>query len=170
LRVDHLRQVDGWWQHVGGRFDGCPECQPAAADLPNTTFRDGIENTFSVSSKLVKGHYPLYVSWRTSAPARWSAPIQANDNASTVDEFQPNLTVAADGTASNAFDDRRLACPAAETTEAANAGIGLDLVNPNYSGGLPPCSASNYCVNASVQHYTPTLSPIGHNIRLTQHT
>jgi len=150
----------------------------------NTTFRDGIENTFTVSSKLVNQHYPLYVSWEDFSAGvdnvimsasfdggrTWSAPIQVNDNELPVDEFQPNLTVAADGTVSNAFYDRRLACPAAGTTEAIGAGLALDGVNPNYSGSLPPYGASNYCVNASVQFYTPSLSPIGHNIRLTQHT
>ena len=100
----------------------------------------------------------------------WSAPIQINDNVSAVDEFQPNLTVAADGTVSVAFYDRRLACPAANTREATNAGIALDQSNPNYSGSLPPYGASNYCINASVQFYNATLTPFGHNIRLTQHT
>lgn len=89
---------------------------------------------------------------------------------SPVDEFQPNLTVAADGTVSVNFYDRRLACPAAGTKEATAAGLALDQVNPNYTGSLPPYSAANYCVNASIQFYDPLLHPIGHNIRLTQHT
>ena len=66
--------------------------------------------------------------------------------------------------------DRRVACPAANTHEATNAGIALDQSNPNYSGSLPPYGASNYCVNASVQFYNATLTPFGHNIRLTQHS
>ncbi len=151
---------------------------------PNTTFRDGIENTFAVGNHLsAQGHYPLYVSWEDfSAGAdniilsasydgglTWSSPLQVNDNASPVDEFQPNLTVAADGTVSVAFYDRRLSCPAAGS-EATAAGIPLDQVNPNYSGSLPPYGASNYCVNASVQFYKANLTPLGHNIRLTQHT
>jgi hypothetical protein len=157
---------------------------PPPLTYPNTTFRDGIENTFGVGSKLVKGHYPLYVSWEDFSAgvdnvvlsasfdggSNWSPQIQVNDNALPVDEFQPNLTVAADGTVSNAFYDRRLACPAASTAEAAGAGLQLDTVNPNYTGSLPPYEASNYCVNASVQYYTPMLIPIGHNVRLTQHT
>ena len=102
--------------------------------------------------------------------ATWTSPIQVNDNASAVDEFQPNLDVAADGTVSVAFYDRRLACPAAGTAEAAAAGLALDTANVNYSGTLPPYGAANYCVNASIQFYTPTLAPKGHNIRLTQHT
>jgi hypothetical protein len=99
----------------------------------------------------------------------WSALIQVNDNASAVDEFQPNLTVAANGTVSVAFYDRRLNCPAAGP-EAVAAGLALDKVNPNYTGSLPPYSATNYCINASVQFYSATLAPFGHNIRLTQHT
>ncbi len=93
-----------------------------------------------------------------------------NDNVSPVDEFQPNLTVAADGTVSNAFYDRRLACPAQGSPEATGAGLALDQVNPRYSGSLPPYGAANYCVNASVQFYSPTLAPLGNNIRLTEHT
>jgi hypothetical protein len=161
---------------------------PPPLIYPNTTFRDGIENTFTVGSTKVggqvDGHYPLYVSWEDFSAGvdnvimsasydggfTWSTPIQVNDNVSRVDEFQPNLTVASDGTVSNAFYDRRLACPIAGMTEATNAGIALDQVNPNYSRSLPPYGASNYCVNASVQFYTPTLTPIGHNIRLTEHT
>ena len=97
---------------------------------------------------------------------------QVNDNISAVDEFQPNATVAADGTVSVNFYDRRLACPGAGTAEATGAGIALDTAgqNPSYTGALPPFSASNYCVNASIQFYSATLTPLGHNIRLTEHT
>jgi hypothetical protein len=152
---------------------------------PNTTFRDGIENTFAVGNHLsAQGHYPLYVAWEDYSARvdnvimsasydgglTWSPPIQVNDNASPVDEFQPNLAVTANGTVSVAFYDRRLSCPAANSTEATGAGLVLDQVNPNYSGSLPPYGASNYCVNASVQFYSATLAPSGHNTRLTQHT
>jgi len=152
---------------------------------PNTTFRDGIEDTFAVGNHLsTQRHYPLYVSWEDYSAGvgnviisasydqglTWSAPIQVNDNVSQVDEFQPNLTVATDGTVSVAFYDRRLSCPAAGTAEATGAGLDLDKVNPNYSGSLPPYAATNYCVNASVQFYSATLVPVGHNIRLTHHT
>lgn len=154
------------------------------ARYANTTFRDGILNSFGVGNQLVGGHYPLYVTWEDYSAGvtnillaasydggkSWTAPTQVNDNQTPVDEFQPNLTVATDGTVSVAFYDRRLSCPAANSTEATGAGIALDQVNPNYAGSLPPYSATNYCVNASVQFYTATLTPLGHNIRLTQHT
>src|SRR5256714_1572613 len=151
---------------------------------PNTTFRDGIEESFAVGTKKVGDRYPLYVTWEDYSAGfvnillsasyddgtTWSAPIQVNDNVSAVDEFQPNLDVAANGTVSVAFYDRRLACPPAGTAEAAAAGIALDTANVNYSGTLPPYGAAHYCVNASVQVYTPMLAPKGNNIRLTQHT
>jgi hypothetical protein len=151
----------------------------------NTTFRTGIENTFAVGRHLsAQGRYPLYVSWEDFSAgvnnvilsasydggATWSAPIQVNDNAAPADEFQPNLTVAANGTVSVAFYDRRLACPAQGTSEAAGAGLALDTVNPKWSGALPPYGAANYCVNAAVQFYASALAPDGHNIRLTAHT
>jgi hypothetical protein len=154
---------------------------------PNTTFRDGITDTFAVGNHLdAQGRYPLYIAYEDYSAGignilltasydggtTWTTPIQVNDNASPVDEFQPNLAVADDGTVSVNFYDRRLACPAAGTAEAAAAGIALDRAaqNPDYTGPVPPFGASNYCVNASIQFYTPTLAPLGHNVRLTQHT
>jgi hypothetical protein len=158
---------------------------PPPLIYPNTTFRDGIEDTFAVGNHLdVKGFYPIYVSWEDFSTGvdnviatasfdggqTWLPRLQVNDNASSVDEFQPNLAVAANGTVSVNFYDRRLACPAQGTAEATGAGLALDRMNPHYSGALPPYGASNYCINASVQFYTPDLTPIGHNIRLTEHT
>ena len=149
----------------------------------NTTFRDGILQSFGVGPNLVRGHYPLYVSWEDGSTGlsnvfiaasydeglSWTDPIQVNDNAAPVDEFQPNVDVAPNGTVAVAFYDRRLLCPAAGTAEAAGAGIALDTANPAYGGSLPPYGAANYCVNASVQYYTAALAPKGHNIRLTAH-
>jgi hypothetical protein len=157
---------------------------PPPARYANTTFRDGIENTFATGPVRVGGQFPLYVSYEDYSAgvgnvmltasydggATWTTPIQVNDNATAVDEFQPNLTVAPTGTVSVAFYDRRLPCPSAGTAEAAAAGLALDVVNPNYAGALPPYGATNYCVNASVQFYRPTLAPVGHNVRLSGHT
>ena len=58
--------------------------------------------------------------------AKWSSPIQVNDNGRAVDEFQPNLSVAAYGIVSDAFYDWRLACPSAGSSEGSAAGIALD--------------------------------------------
>lgn len=156
---------------------------PPPGTYANTTFRDGIENTFTLGPQQVNGHYPLYVAYEDYSAgvgnvlltasydggATWSSPVQVNDNSSAADEFQPNLTAAPDGTVSVDFYDRRLACPAAGTSEASAAGLALDRSNPDYSGPLPPYGASNYCVDTAIQFYGPTLSPIGHNIKLSQH-
>jgi hypothetical protein len=94
-----------------------------------------------------------------------------NDNVNPVDELQPNLNVADNGvadTVSVAFYDRRLSCPAAGTSEALAAGIALDPGTSASSG--TPYSRSNYCINSAIQFYTASLAPIGHNIRLSQHT
>jgi hypothetical protein len=170
------------WSVAGTAFSNVT---PPPSIYPNTTFRDGIEDTFAVGSHLdAQGFYPLYVAYEDFSAgvanvmltasydggATWTSPIQVNDNASPADEFQPNLTVAADGTVSVNFYDRRLACPAAGTTAAAAAGLALDRVNPNYPGSLPPYGAADYCVNASIQFYTAHLQPLGHNIRISQNT
>jgi len=143
----------------------------------NTTFRDGIQNSFAVGTNLDSlGRYPLYVPYEDYSAGfdnvlltasydggtTWSNPIQVNDNTGAVDEFQPNATVASNGTVSVNFYDRRLACPGRGTAEAAGAGVALDTA--------APFGASNYCVNASIQFYSAALAPLGHNIRLTQHT
>jgi hypothetical protein len=150
----------------------------------NTTFTDGILDTFTVGQKALKGGYPLYLSWEDFSAGNvnillsasldggktWSPPIRVNDNASPVDEFQPNLAANTDGTVSVNFYDRRLACPTASSSEALPSGIRLDKTNPAYTGSLPPYGAINYCVNTSIQFYSATLQPIGQNIRLSQHT
>jgi hypothetical protein len=154
----------------------------------NTTFEDGIEETSAVGNQLVNGQYPVYIAYESKSTGfgnilltatydqgrNWTSPIQVNDNASPlVDEFQPNLAVAPDGTVSVNFYDRRLACPARSDPDAGPAGLALDNVNPNYGGAqgkLPPYGFTDYCVNSSVQFYKPDLTPIGQNIRLTAHT
>lgn len=168
------------WSTIGTPV---PAVTPPPYTYANTTFRDGIEGTFTVGPNTVSGHYPLYVSYEDYSAgvdnvlltasydggSTWSAPIQVNDNAAPADEFQPNLTAAADGTVSVAFYDRRLACAAAGTAEASAAGLALDQANPDYAGALPPYGATNYCVDTAVQFYNPLLRPYGNNIRLSAH-
>jgi hypothetical protein len=152
----------------------------------NTTFTDGIDNTFAVGLTKVLGNYPLYIDYNDDSAGvsnnmltasfdgglSWTSPIQVNDNAAPADEFQPNLAAAANGTVSVNFYDRRLSCPTAGS-EADAAGLPLDTSNPNYTGSLPPYGARNYCVNTSIQFYrvnSSGLTPIGQNIRLSQHS
>jgi hypothetical protein len=179
------RSTDGGvtYQSVSTVVDGA---NPPPLLYPNTAFRDGIENTFTVGKKRMgNGQYPLYVAWEDHSTgfgnlvlsssvdggATWSDPIQVNDNFSgNVDEFQPNLTAAANGTISVAFYDRRLVCPGFGTSEALGAGLLLDQQNARYAGSLPPYGAQNYCVNSSIQFYSAWLHPIGHNVRISGHT
>jgi hypothetical protein len=155
------------------------------AGYMNTTFEDGIEETFAVGNHLSsRGQYPIYLAYESKSTGfgnllltasydqgnTWTFPIQVNDNSNpNVDEFQPNLAVGADGTVTVNFYDRRLACPALGTREAAGAGLSLDQVNPVYSGSLPPYAATDYCIHSSIQFYSAGLAPKGNNIRLTAH-
>jgi hypothetical protein len=183
LAVDYSSDGGATWQGplpvTGAQKVAIP---PEA--YPNTTFTDGITDTFTVGTATVNGRYPIYMSWEDYASGfdnvmlsgsfdggvSWTQPVRVNDNASPADEFQPNLAAASNGTVSVNFYDRRLACPSAGSTEAAGAGIALDTVNPHYSGALPPYDAGNYCINTSVQFYNATLAPLGNNIRLSAHT
>src|SRR4051812_25863720 len=154
----------------------------AVPTYKNTTFREGIVNTFGVGPKKVNGRYPLYVSWEDGATGlsnvyltasndggrTWATPIQVNDNAGATEALQPNLDVAPDGTVVDAFYDRRLACPAQGTADAAGAGIAYDPGTAASSG--TPYGRANYCVNTAAQFYKPNLTPIARNLRLSTHT
>jgi hypothetical protein len=147
----------------------------------NTTFREGIVNTFAVGNQPVArtrpAVYPLYVSYEDGSSGgsnlyltasydngkTWTTPFQVNDNPASDDTeaLQPNLDVAPSGTVSVAFYDRRLPCPN-PGPEATAAGLQYD---PNH-----PYGALDYCVNTAIQFYSPSLRPIGHNVRLSAHT
>jgi hypothetical protein len=173
-----------WSTDGGARWQGpLPVIKDIAVPAyQNTTFREGIVNTFAVGPKKVSGRYPLYVSWEDGATGlstvylsasydaghTWTAPIQVNDNAGATEALQPNLDVAPNGTVVDAFYDRRLACPASGTAEAAGAGIAHDPGTSASPG--PPFGRANYCVNTAAQFYKPNLTPSGNNVRLSAHT
>jgi hypothetical protein len=141
----------------------------------NTTFREGIVNSYAVGVKKVNGNWPLYVTYEDGSTGlstvylmasfdgglTRSTPFQVNDNAGPTEALQPNLNVAASGTVSVAFYDRRLPCPAGGG-EAALAGLAFDPA--------APFGASNCCINTAIQFYKPNLAPIGHNVRLSAHS
>jgi hypothetical protein len=152
----------------------------------NTTFREGIVNTFAVGTQKVGGAYPLYVSYEDSTGglsnvyltasydvgATWTEPIQVNDNPAATEALQPSLDVASNGVASVAFYDRRLPCPEVGTAEAVAAGLQYDPGTSASPG--TPYGRANYCVNTAIQFYRPDLRQanpaIGHNVRLSAHT
>ncbi len=148
----------------------------------NTTFREGIVNTFAVGPAKIGGHNPLYVSYEDGGSGlsnvylmasydsgnSWTAPILVNDNPIGTEALQPNLNVAPNGTVGVAFYDRRLKCPAMGSAEAAGSGIVYDPGTAASRG--TPWDRANYCVNTAVQFYKPDLTPVGHNIRLSKHS
>jgi hypothetical protein len=141
----------------------------------NTTFRAAFGEAFAVGPRKVRGSYPLYASYEQAGAAgtdlfirasfdggkRWTRPAQVNDS-SAGDGLQPNLAVAPNGTVAVAFYDRRLPCPASGTADATIAGL---LFDP-----AAPYGRTNYCVNTAIQFYRASLRPVGHNIRLSEHT
>jgi hypothetical protein len=142
----------------------------------NTSFRAAFGEAFIVGPRKVGRFYPLYAAYEQSSAGgtklfvrgsfdggrHWSRSRQINDASGEGDALQPNLAVAPNGTVAVAFYDRRLPCSARDTTEATIAGL---LFDPRL-----PFGAANYCINTAVQFYRPKLGPIGHNIRLSEHT
>ena len=172
------------WSEDGGSSWQGPLSVAKGISVPtykNTTFREGILNTFAVGPIKVGGHYPLYVSYEDGGSglsnvyllasydggATWSAPVLVNDNPGPTEALQPNLEVAPNGTVAVAFYDRRLPCPSQGDADAAGSGIAFDPGTAASPGA--PWGRANYCVNAAIQFYKPSLAPIGHNIRLSQH-
>jgi hypothetical protein len=135
-----------------------------------------------VGSAKIGGYHPLYVSYEDGGSGlsnvyltasydggrTWAAPILVNDNPIGTEALQPNLDVAPNGTVAVAFYDRRLRCPAMGSADAAGSGVAYDPGTAASRG--TPWGRANYCVNTAIQFYKPDLTPIGHNIRLSQHT
>jgi hypothetical protein len=148
----------------------------------NTTFREGIVNTFAIGTQLIGNYYPLYVSYEDGSTGlsnvyltasynggqTWTTPILVNDNTGSTEALQPNLEVAPNGTVGVAFYDRRLPCPLENDPDAAGSGVTYDP-GTSLSPGTP-WGRANYCINTAIQFYKPDLTPIGHNIRLSAHT
>ena len=145
----------------------------------NTTFREGIVNTFAVGTAQDRRLLPALRLLRRRLerslerlPDRLlrrrpdvDAPIRVNDNAGPTEAMQPNLHVAPNGTVTLAFYDRRLPCPARGDPDAPAPASRFDP-GTDASPGTPG-ARSNYCVNTAIQFYTPSLTPIGNNVRLS---
>ena len=132
--------------------------------LPNTTFRDGITESFAVS-QTDPGHlYFAYEDWdgsqfdvyfvqSTDGGTTWSAPIKVNDNvdkAGPTDQFQPTVATGPDGAVAVAFYDRRAPCPHDPS------------VLPQDRGRV------NFCIDVTVQAFKDSGSgavPVQGNVR-----
>lgn len=140
---------------------------PAAA-LPNTTFRDGIVESFA-ASRTHAGHlYLTYEDWdgaqfdvyftqSVNGGATWMAPMRVNDNAApdTTDQFQPSVAEGPGGAVAVAFYDRRATCPDDPSVLPADRG------------------RVNFCIDVSVQAYRDAgqgAVPVGANVRASAYT
>ena len=134
--LPHL--VEGRRRHLAGPAAGRRKtCMTPT--YQNTTFREGIVNTFAVGPHKIGGSYPLYVSYEDGSSGlsndlpdrllrRWpvvDAPIRVNDNAGPTEALQPNLSVAPNGTVAVAFYDRRLPCPSEGDAGRSGSGVAL---------------------------------------------
>jgi hypothetical protein len=140
------------------------------ADLPNTTFRDGITESFA-ASPTHKGHlYLTYEDWdgtqmdvkftqSTDGGLTWSKPAKVNDNkddpGKPTDQFQPSIAAGPDGAVAVAFYDRRTACPSNESVLPQDVG------------------RTNFCIDTTLQAYKDTgsgASLVGTNSRISEFT
>jgi len=142
------------------------------ADLPNTTFRDGIVESFAASPNLPGHLYMAYEDWDTAGQfdvkfvqstnggATWSAPVKVNDNAESsalgyTDQFQPSIAAGPNGAVAVAFYDRRAACPNSRSVLAEDIG------------------RTNFCIDVTLQAYKDNGSgaqPVLANTRFTKYT
>jgi hypothetical protein len=141
--------------------------------LPNTTFRDGIVESFAASPNLAGHLYMTYEDWDSAAGqfdvkfvqstdggATWSAPVKVNDNAESnasdyTDQFQPSIAAGPNGAVAIAFYDRRAACPKDASVLAADVG------------------RTNFCIDVTLQAYKDTgagAQPVLANTRFTKYT
>jgi len=141
--------------------------------LPNTTFRDGIAESFAASPNRAGHLYMTYEDWdvttgqfdvrfvqSTDAGATWSAPVKVNDNTESTalgftDQFQPSIAAGPNGAVAIAFYDRRAACPNEPSVLAADIG------------------RTNFCIDVSLQAYKDNGSgaqAVLANTRITQFT
>lgn len=140
--------------------------------LPNTTFRDGITESFAASPTYPGHLYMAYEEWdgtqmdvkftqSTNGGLKWSTPVVVNDNSDETgvptDQFQPSVAAGPGGAVAVAFYDRRQACPNDDSVAPGHAGI------------------PNFCIDVSLQAYKDSGSGavpfdgIG-NVRITKFT
>jgi hypothetical protein len=130
------------------------------ADLPNTTFRDGITESFAASPTYPGHLYLTYEDWdgtqmdvkltqSTDGGRTWSKPAKVNDNtelAEPTDQFQPSIAAGPEGAVAVAFYDRRAECPSDPSVLPADVG------------------RTNFCIDTSLQAYKDTgtgAKPVG---------
>ena len=135
-------------------------------NLPNTTFRDGITESFAASPTQPGHLYVTYEDWNgmqmdvklvqsTDGGKHWTPPVTVNDNVDAsgpTDQFQPSIAAGPDGAVAIAFYDRRAPCPKDPSILTADVG------------------RTNFCIDVSLQAYKDTGAgavAAGNNVRIT---
>jgi len=137
--------------------------------LPNTTFRDGISDSFAVSP--TNGHLfiatevyngkgiDVQISESTDGGKTWSSPIYVNDQSTVndgTDQFQPTVSVSPSGVVAVSFYDRRLPCPTGDP----------NILKADWG-------RTNFCINTSIQFFKDSsngLQKLGTNVRVSANT
>jgi hypothetical protein len=122
------------------------------AGLPNTSFRDGITESFAASPTYPGHLYLTYEDWdplggqmdvkftqSTDGGFTWTTPVVVNDNVDTLvaptDQFQPSVAAGPGGAVAVEFYVRRQACP----------------IDPSV---LPiDVGRTNFCIDTTLQAY-----------------
>src|SRR6266704_330997 len=142
-----------------------------SGQLPNTTFRDGITESFAASPTYPGHLYLTYEDWdgtqmdvkftqSTDGGSTWSKPVVVNDaaNSATTDQFQPSVAAGPGGAVAVAFYDRQQACPS----------------DPGDTSILAADRGrTNFCIDTSLQAYKDSGSgavPVGSNVRVSEFT
>jgi hypothetical protein len=140
--------------------------------LPNTTFRDGIAQSFAASPSHPGHLYMAYEEWdfahgqmdvkfvqSRDGGANWSAPVKVNDNVEPgfTDQFQPTVAAGPGGAVAIAFYDRRAVCPSDPSVRSQDIG------------------RANFCIDVTLQAYKDTGTATGAtsvlaNVRITDFT
>ena len=149
------------WFDTHAEGVGTPGCC-----FPNTTFRDGILESFAASPTYPGHLYVTFEHWdgtqmdveftqSTDGGGTWSTPVVVNDDASGTDQFQPSVAAGPGGAVAVAFYDRREACPADPSVRPQDVG------------------RTNFCINTSIQAYRDSGAgavPVGSNARMSTFT
>jgi hypothetical protein len=120
--------------------------------LPNTTFRDGITESFAASPTYPGHLYLTYEDWdpiagqmdvkftqSTDGGFTWTTPVMVNDNidppGAPTDQFQPSVAAGPGGAVAVEFYDRRQACPSDPSVLPSDIG------------------RTNFCIDTTLQAY-----------------
>jgi hypothetical protein len=120
--------------------------------LPNTTFRDGITESFAASPTYPGHLYLTYEDWdpiagqmdvkftqSTDGGFTWTTPVMVNDNidppGAPTDQFQPSVAAGPGGAVAVEFYDRRQACPSDPSVLPSDVG------------------RTNFCIDTTLQAY-----------------